>query len=130
MSDLLKKLEGIREYFDRPRNRETLTFAISALEVQRDRIAELEAQLAAVPEPNRIAFERVTGPGQVQEGDLLLMIVSTQRQMKVVKAHKVLRLGAAEEVVYNIKKNHYFLTDLIGQQWHKEVYLLRYAGGA
>ena len=71
-------------------------------------------------------FERVHRAGQVHKGDALVMLCSSQGVVYTANAKKIVKAGTEdEEVIYNKKKNHYFITRLIGSQWHKEVYIVR-----
>ena len=85
---------------------------------------ELEDCRASTGTPPRLpALVPVTGPGQVSEGDLLIMLVGSDRKLVHSKARNIIRPGTEdEEVVYNLAKNWYFITKIIGQQHHKAVY--------
>lgn len=56
----------------------------------------------------------VTGPGQIQHGDILVIQVGKDMRLKLVKAKMVLFSGSPkEEVVYKKKKNYYFITRMV-----------------
>ena len=73
-------------------------------------------------------FKKVTGPGQINVGDDL--VINTKDGVIFAPAKEVLNPGArapeGEEIVYNRKKNHYFITNMVinGNSWVKEVYII------
>ncbi|QZI68713.1 hypothetical protein K5F93_20230 [Pseudomonas protegens] len=67
----------------------------------------------------------LTAPGQVQPGDWLSFSVAGEVSYAI--AREILNHGTdAEEVIYNRKKNYYFITSMVvaGTSSHKDV--LRY----
>ena len=91
--------------------------------------AALEAALQSRPDVvEPITLVRVTGPGQVREGDRLLIVCGSQRKLRTETA-KVVSYGGTprEEVIYRKKKNYYFITSIIGEKWHKAVFIIRAA---
>lgn len=82
------------------------------------------AKEAAIPEQ-----WRVTGYGQIKKGDVISMVMAGRRIC--TSAKEVLNAGTVkEEVIYNRKKNHYFITSMVldGTSNHKDVFIIP-AGG-
>lgn len=84
-----------------------------------ERIAELEAQLAAEREKVRVLREkpsltRVSGVGQIRAGSPLLL-ETREGDFVLAKAKLVLFPGDPdeEEVVYRKRMNHYFITGMV-----------------
>jgi hypothetical protein len=79
-----------------------------------------EAQPAAIPESWRL-----TKVGQIKVGDVISMVMAGRRIC--TSAKEVLNAGTdREEVIYNRKKNHYFITSMVlnGTSNHKEVFII------
>lgn len=98
--------------------------AICAL---RGRIA---SSLSAGAEPSapheETRWQPLTAPGQIQEGDRLSFRVGSS--FICARARQIIAPGTdKEEVVYNRKKNHYFLTSMAvdGTSSHKNVMVAR-----
>ncbi|WP_299197001.1 hypothetical protein, partial [uncultured Amphritea sp.] len=79
---------------------------------------------------NITRFEKVISAGQIQQDDHL--ILHTKEGIITAKANEIIRPGVTddsdgEEVIYNRKKNHYFITSMVisGQSWVKEVYIVK-----
>ncbi len=79
-----------------------------------------------------LVFTKLTAAGQIKVGDVL--ILHTKSGIIKRKAKLVLNPGSAikgggegEEVIYNRKKNHYFITNMVINQesWVREVYIAR-----
>lgn len=75
-------------------------------------------------------LEQITRAGQIQEGDPI--ILKTRDGIMSVQARTVIRPGVTdesdgEEVVYNRKKNHYFITSMVigGTSWVREAHIVR-----
>lgn len=69
--------------------------------------------------------KKLTDYGQVDEGDFLVIDFCGARM--VVKANLILQKGTEnEEVIYNRKKNFYFITSMVldGTSNHKNVYVI------
>lgn len=95
-----------------------------ARQIERAVIDRLSKQAAPVsdglPEQWRLA-----GPGQIKSGDVIIMTTAGRRICKTAK--EVLHAGTREEeVIYNKKKNHYFITRMVldGTSYHKDVYIV------
>lgn len=72
-----------------------------------------------------LPLKKLTDYGQVNEGDFMILDLCGQRMC--LKAHKVLQKGTVnEEVVYNRKKNFYFITSMVldGTSNHKNVFIV------
>jgi hypothetical protein len=77
-------------------------------------------QAAAIPESWRL-----TKSGQIKVGDVISMVMAGRRIC--TSAKEVLNAGTdKEEIVYNRKKNHYFITSMVlnGTSNHKEVFII------
>ncbi len=77
-------------------------------------------QAAAIPESWRL-----TKAGQIKVGDVISMVMAGRRIC--TSAKEVLNAGTdREEVIYNRKKNHYFITSMVlnGTSNHKEVFII------
>jgi hypothetical protein len=85
----------------------------------------IEAALSASAEPSapvECDWEPLTSPGQVQLGDWLSFRVSGSHIC--ARASLIIDPGTdREEIVYNVKKNHYFITSMAidGTSTHKGV---------
>ncbi|WP_426237504.1 hypothetical protein [Pseudomonas sp. TWP3-2] len=92
-------------------------------------VLKLHPRLAQGVQASAGGWRALSGPGQVQPGDHLSFTVGGKPLC--VKAREVLFAGTdREEVVYNRRRNHYFITAmaLAGNSSHKDV-LVRAAGG-
>lgn len=72
----------------------------------------------------------VTKAGQIKEGDLLLL--RSEKGIQAETAKQVIRPGSTdesngEEIVFKVKKNHYFITSMVldGSSWVKEVQIVK-----
>jgi len=68
---------------------------------------------------------RLTKQGQIKVGDVISLVVAGRRICTTAK--EVLHPGTgAEEVIYNRKKNHYFITSMVldGTSNHKDVFIM------
>ena len=78
----------------------------------------------AVPESMPEGW-RLTGCGQIKQGDVISMVMAGRRIC--TSAKEILNAGTnKEEVVYNRKKNHYFITSMVldGTSNHKDVSII------
>lgn len=70
-----------------------------------------------------IETQPITDFGQINRGDVL--VIETKTGIKIIAIAKaVIRSGTAdEEVVTNIRKNHYFIVQMLldGKSWAKNV---------
>jgi hypothetical protein len=76
--------------------------------------------------PEQSEWHPLTAPGQIQEGDRLSFKVGSS--FICARARQIIAPGTdKEEVVYNRKKNHYFLTSMAvdGTSSHKNVMVAR-----
>lgn len=100
---------GVDFYFDKIPDGETMLYA-----------GPQPAQAASIPEQ-----WRVTGYGQIKKGDVISMVMAGRRIC--TSAKEVLNTGTSkEEIVYNRKKNHYFITSMVldGTSNHKDVFII------
>lgn len=70
-------------------------------------------------------FKKLTGYGQINEGDSLVIEYMGKRMC--VTANVILQKGTdEEEVIYNRKRNFYFITSMVlaGTSNHKNVYVV------
>lgn len=68
---------------------------------------------------------RLTGFGQIKAGDVISLVMAGRRIC--TSAKEVLNAGTRkEEIVYNRKKNHYFITSMVldGTSNHKDVFII------
>jgi hypothetical protein len=72
-----------------------------------------------------IKLTKIDKPGMLRKGDRLLLHASLTNELKSVKIKKVLFSGSrGEEVIYNKRKNYYFITKMLtsGDSWVTSAY--------
>lgn len=114
-------LEGDGDWCDN--NPEVVAWLIENHEAIR---AALSASAEPSAPPEQSEWHPLTAPGQIQEGDRLSFKVGSS--FICARARQIIALGTdKEEVVYNRKKNHYFVTSMAvdGTSSHKNVMVSR-----
>jgi len=76
--------------------------------------------------PTHVALEKVVRTGQVQIGDVLLIVDGTSVCAATAKDVLVLD-GVGEEIVFKTKSNRFFNTEMLvaGESWAKAAYIVR-----
>lgn len=90
------------------------------------KVETLAASAEPSAPPEQSEWRPLTAPGQIQEGDRLSFRVGSS--FICARARQIIASGTdKEEVVYNRKKNHYFLTSMAvdGTSSHKNVMVAR-----
>jgi len=102
-----------------------ITDSAGNLKIYKDKLPANTAIYAAPPQAAIPESWRVTKAGQIKVGDVISMVMAGRRIC--TSAKEVLSAGTdREEIVYNRKKNHYFITSMVldGTSNHKEVFII------
>lgn len=70
---------------------------------------------------------KITAEGQVQVGDKLQIIGKNDKDIQIAVVMDVLSVSGREEVLINVERNYYFITELLlsGHSWASEVRIIK-----